>query len=42
MYIFEQLLTVKGYEYIVAVLAVFVFIAFYKFLNRDKDEQDGD
>jgi hypothetical protein len=40
MYIFEQLLTVKGYEYIVAVLAVFVFIAFYKFLNRDKTDED--
>jgi hypothetical protein len=40
MHIFEQLLTAKGYEYIIAVLAVFVFIAFYKFLNRDKTGED--
>lgn len=41
VYILEQLFTAKGYEYIVAVLAIFVFIAFYKFLNRgDADEEE--
>jgi hypothetical protein len=41
MNILEQLLTAKGYEYFVAVLAIFVFIAFYKFLNRaDTDEEE--
>jgi hypothetical protein len=40
VYIFEQLLTAKGYEYIVAVVAMFVFIAFYKFLKRDKTDED--
>jgi hypothetical protein len=40
MYILEQLFTAKGYEYIIAVLAIFVFIAFYKFLNWDKTDID--
>jgi hypothetical protein len=41
MYILEQLLTAKGYEYMIAVLAIFIFIAFYKFITRDHtDEED--
>ena len=39
MYIIEQLLSAKGYEYVVAVIAIFIFIAFYKFLHaEDQDE----
>ena len=38
MYIIEQLLTAKGYEYFIAVIAIFVFIAFYKFLNRENPD----
>ena len=40
MYIFEQLLTAKGYEYIVAVIAIFIFILFYKFLSTDRTDDD--
>lgn len=40
MYIIEQLFTAKGYEYIIAVLAIFVFILFYKFLITDKSDED--
>ncbi len=39
MYIIEQLLTAKGYEYIVAVIAMFIFIAFYTFLNRENMDE---
>lgn len=36
MYIFEQLLTPKGYEYTIAVLAMFVFILFYFILSTKR------
>lgn len=37
MYIFDQIFnTVKGHEYIVAVLFLFIFILFYKFLSTEK------
>lgn len=35
LYIFEQLFTPKGYEYTVAVLAMFIFIIFYFILNQE-------
>lgn len=34
-YIFEQIFTPKGYEYAIAVLAMFVFIIFYLLLNQE-------
>jgi hypothetical protein len=40
MDIIEQLMSSKGYEYIVAVLAIFVFILFYKFLSTDRSDED--
>ena len=33
MYAIEQLLTGKGYEYMIAVGSLFLFIIFYKFLS---------
>jgi hypothetical protein len=36
MYILEQLFTAKGYEYMIAALAIFIFILFYKFLIEDR------
>jgi hypothetical protein len=36
MYIFEQILTGKGHEYMIAVGFVFVFIVFYRFLNSKR------
>jgi hypothetical protein len=36
MYIFEQLFTPKGYEYMIAVLAMFVFILFYFILSTKR------
>ncbi|MEW6586600.1 MAG: hypothetical protein AB1442_13465 [Nitrospirota bacterium] len=36
LYIFEQLFSHHGYEYLVAILAMFVFIAFYLILNEEK------
>jgi len=36
MYIFEQLFTHTGYEYLVAVLAAFVFILFYYILSTPR------
>ena len=36
MYIFDQILSAKGYEYMIAVGFLFVFIIFYKFLSKDK------
>jgi len=36
MPIFEQLFSHHGYEYSVAVLAMFIFIAFYLILNTEK------
>jgi hypothetical protein len=34
-YIFEQLFSQHGYEYAVAVLAMFVFIIIYFILNKE-------
>jgi hypothetical protein len=36
MYIFEQLFTAKGFEYMIAVLAMFVFILFYFILSTKR------
>ena len=36
MYIFEQLFSHHGYEYMVAVLAMFVFIIFYAILISER------
>lgn len=36
MYIFEQLFTPKGYEYTVAVLAMFIFILFFAILSGER------
>ncbi len=36
MYIFEQLFSQHGYEYAVAVLAMFVFILFYFILTSER------
>ena len=36
MYIFEQIFTGKGYEYLIAVGFIFIFIAFYRFLNTKR------
>jgi len=36
MYIFEQLFSHHGYEYAVAVLAMFVFILFYSILTSER------
>jgi hypothetical protein len=35
LYIFEQLFSHHGYEYMIAVLAMFIFIAFYLIMNRE-------
>lgn len=40
MYIFDQIFSEKGFEYMIAVGAIFTFIVFYKFLRTDK--MDGD
>jgi len=36
MYIFEQILTGKGYEYMIAVGFIFIFIVFYRFLGTKR------
>ncbi len=36
MYIFEQLFTAHGFEYVVAVSAAFVFIFIYYLLNTER------
>ena len=36
IYIFEQLFTSKGFEYMIAVLAMFVFILFYYILSTQR------
>jgi hypothetical protein len=36
MYIFEQLFSQHGYEYVIAVLAMFVFILFYFILSAQR------
>jgi hypothetical protein len=40
MYIFEQIFSAKGYEYMIAVGFIFVFIVFYKFLSTDRVDED--
>ena len=35
LYIFEQLFSHHGYEYAIAVLAMFIFIFFYLILNKE-------
>ena len=40
MYIVDQIMSVKGYEYIIAGLFLFVFILFYKFLDTDRIDED--
>jgi len=39
MYILDQIMSIKGHEYIIAVVFIFVFIVFYKFLNTDKTDE---
>jgi hypothetical protein len=36
MYIIDQILTAKGYEYMIAVGFIFLFIIFYRFLSRSR------
>jgi hypothetical protein len=36
MYIFEQLFSPHGYEYAIAVLAIFIFIVFYFILIGER------
>ena len=36
MYIIEQILTAKGYEYMIAAGFIFLFIIFYKFLGTSR------
>jgi hypothetical protein len=40
MYIFEQIFSAKGYEYMIAVGFIFLFIVFYKFLSTDRIDDD--
>ncbi len=40
MYILEQIFSAKGYEYMIAVGVIFVFILFYKFLSTDKTDEE--
>jgi hypothetical protein len=39
MYILDQIISVKGFEYIIAVVFIFVFILFYKFLTTDRTDE---
>jgi hypothetical protein len=36
MYIFEQLFSATGYQYAIAVLAMFIFILFYFILSTER------
>ena len=36
MYILKQLLTPIGYEYLIAILTLFVFIVFYYFVSTPR------
>jgi hypothetical protein len=36
MYIVKQLLTPLGYEYLIAIFTLFVFILFYYFVNTPR------
>jgi len=40
MYILDQIFSAKGYEYMIAVGFLFVFILFYKFLSTDRIDED--
>jgi hypothetical protein len=40
MYILDQIMSFKGFEYMIAGLFLFVFIVFYKFLNTDRIDED--
>lgn len=40
MYIIDQIFSAKGYEYMIAVGFIFVFILFYKFLSTDRIDED--
>jgi hypothetical protein len=39
MYILDQIVSLKGFEYIIAVVFIFVFILFYKFLTTDRTDE---
>ena len=39
MYILDQIISVKGFEYMIAVGFIFVFILFYKFLTTDRTDE---
>ena len=39
MYILDQIISVKGFEYTIAVVFIFVFILFYKFLTTDRTDE---
>ena len=36
MYIIDQIFSVKGYEYMIAIVFIFIFIVFYRFLNNER------
>jgi len=40
MYILDQLISIKGYEYILAAGFIFIFILFYKFLSTDRIDEE--
>jgi hypothetical protein len=40
MYILDQIMSLKGFEYMIAGLFLFVFIVFYKFLNTDRIDEE--
>lgn len=40
MYILDQIFSAKGYEYMIAVGFIFVFVIFYKFLSTDRIDED--
>jgi hypothetical protein len=40
MYIIDQLMSLKGFEYMIAGLFLFIFILFYKFLSTDRIDED--
>lgn len=39
MYILDQIISEKGFEYMIAVVFIFVFILFYKFLTTDRTDE---
>jgi hypothetical protein len=39
MYILDQIISVKGFEYMIAVVFIFIFIVFYKFLTTDRTDK---